>query len=140
MPTGRLTARQLGRMQRHFTHSVKIERIDGMTNDLENLTDLGTYSCLWAGVSRTTFGSDRASQDYDGTLFVRAPEAFSDRNARYKLTLEFYKGTNEKSDPDGPPEIKSTILLEPVQIDDHSDMTGNQILQVIRCKNAKQAS
>ena len=140
-----LTARSVLRMSaRHFIHQCRLQKWLGKQNDKDTWTDLGGYNCLHVPSGGVAFSGTGNAQDYDATVYIMLPggegagaQPAFDRNARYRLRVYEYKGPREKTDPDGPPELKREYWLEMTRADSFQDNAGNDLMASLECRNSK---
>jgi len=129
------------RFARHLTDEVKVEKYAGRSASKPGApewTDLGLYNGKL--LERGTISYDPAGnqQVWDATVIVQAPQAFSDRNGRYRVTVsELYGAREAESLGLVTPTVKRTRVLEVQAVEVHEDEDGNDFLQVLRCANGR---
>lgn len=138
-----MTERTLFRLSaRHLQHQVQVEKLKGRKASAPGVPDwedLGTYPGLYIEQSGFVRGGDTASQTYSATVIIRSDVVFADLNGRYRLTVREYKAGRELDPEEELPQLKRTRVVEPVQVDGYQDDAATDVVQVLRCINARQS-
>lgn len=138
MPVKGLTQRTIFRMKtRHFRDSVKIEKQTGRSNGVPTWLDLGDFNGLYDESSSIFKKPEGSAQAYDGILLLIGAPALTERGASYRLTIEKYKAQSENEYQEGPPVLKRTRVVEVMDAEPIQDAGGADLLQIVRCQNAR---
>ena len=119
----------------YLTDECKVEKYAGRSNGMPSWEDLGTTNCRDLDRANWSFTGVGNSQNYDAQIIMYSRNIWLEKNVRYRLTVTENKSVLEKTDPDGPPEVKRTRVLEASSFDAYKDAAGTDWLQVVRCVN-----
>ncbi len=133
-----LTARQMVRLQaEYFTDVCKLERWEQRNEGKDVWKDLGLCSCKVIERATVAYKGTAQAQAADGTVeIMKAPQALTDRNQRFRLTVDVIASEveNEATETENPapPRTKRTVKYEVAQAEIIRDLGGSDL--VISCR------